>query len=95
MWNYQSMQHCIRLLQQKLKYDDYGDASENWIDVGRYWAKILPKASATSKPTYEVTIRHPKMKIDRVEWDGKMYRIMGPIEEDARKTWRRFFITEV
>jgi head-tail adaptor len=92
MWPYQYMTHYIHLLQRRRKYDDYGDVSEAWANMGRTWAKIIPKSSMTLHPTYEVTIRHPRFKIDHIEWGSKVYRIVGGITEDVRQTWKRFLI---
>ncbi len=95
MWIYQEMHHCIHLLQSRRKYDDYGDISEAWADMGRVWEKIVPKTSSKSLLTYEVTVRQPHCKVDRIEWNGKAYKILRGMEEDARKTWRRFLIAPI
>lgn len=95
MWIYQQMQHCVHLLQRRRKYDDYGDVVESWADMGRVWAKIVSKTSPTKTLHYEITIRHPKVRIDRIQWDDKIYDVVGGVEEDARKTWRRFSIAPI
>jgi head-tail adaptor len=95
MSSYQHMNQCVHLLQSRRKYDEYGDVSESWVDMGRVWAKIIPKASTNGRPTYEVTIRHPNCHVDRIEWEGKAYIIVGRMEEDARRTWRRFLVSPI